>query len=263
MRLRHFLSATLWIFLMVAAIGTAEAQNPFAGTWKLNQEKSQLAGDVMKFGPAQENAMELVAGGMTYSFRTDGNNYAMPTGNIAIWRQTNPDSWTTEYRTRTGKLLSNDSWKLSADGKGLAVISSGVKANGDLYTDKVEYVRTDGPGDSLIGSWKSTEVKLSSPSEFIIQESGLDALLLKIPAMKAFVRVTFDGKEAAVEGPDVPTGLRISLTRTGPYGLQIVQKLNGSKISSAAYTVSTDGKTMTEVGGAPGDPPATLVWDKQ
>ena len=155
----------------------AAAQNPFAGTWKLDQEKSQLAGDTLKFGPAQEDSIELVTGAMTYSFRTDGNNYAMPSGNLAIWRQTAPDSWTTEYRTRTGKLLSNDSWKLSADGKGLSLVSSGAKATGDLYTDTTEYVRTDGSGESLIGSWKSTAVKLSSPNDLVIQESGLDAFL--------------------------------------------------------------------------------------
>jgi hypothetical protein len=262
MRPRHLLSATVWIFLSVAA-ATAAAQNPFAGTWKLNQEKSQMAGDIMKFGPAAQDSIELVTGGMTYSFRTDGNNYAMPSGDLAIWRQTSPDSWTTEYRTRTGKLLSTDSWKLSADGKGLSVISTGAKANGDLYTDTTDYVRTEGSGDSLIGTWKSTAVKLSSPSEFIIQESGLDAFLLKIPALKVSCRATLDGKEAAVEGPDVPTGLRISLTRTGPYGFELVQKLNGKTVSSAAYTVSNDGKTMIEVGGAPGDPPATLIWEKK
>jgi hypothetical protein len=278
MRPRYILSATLWIFLSVAG---AVAQSPFAGTWKLNQEKSQLAGDVMKFGPAAEDSIELTAGGMTYSFRTDGNNYAMPTGNLAIWRQTGPDSWSTEYRTRNGKLLSSDSWKLSADGKGLTVVSSGVKANGDLYTDQTDYVRTAGPEGtgsatgstteapteaspgSLIGSWKSTTVKLGSPSEFVIQEAGLDALMLKIPAMKASCQATLDGKETAVEGPDVPTGLRISLTRTGPYSFQLVQKLNGKTISTSVYTVAGDGKTMTEVGGAPEDPPATLTWEKQ
>ena len=89
-------------------IGTAAAQTPFVGTWKLNQDKSQLAGDTMKFGPAQGDAIELKAGGLTYSFRVDGKNYAMPSGNIAIWRQTSPTSWTTEYRKADGSLLSRD-----------------------------------------------------------------------------------------------------------------------------------------------------------
>ena len=254
--------ATIWLFLSLAATSAAVAQNPFIGTWKINQEKSQLAGDTMKFGPAAGDAIELHAGGITYSFRMDGKPYALPSGDVAIWRETSPDSWTTEYRKIDGKLLSGDNWKLSADGKSLTVTTSGVKANGDLYTNTQVYARTAG-SDGLMGAWKSTSVKLSSPNELTIQESGLDSLILKIAAMKATAVTNLDGKEVPVEGPDIPTGLRLSLTRTGPYKLRIVQKLNGSVVDSAEYTVSADGQTMTEVGGAPGDSPATVVWEKQ
>ena len=97
------------------------------------------------------------------------------------------------------------------------------------------------PGSNgLMGAWKSTDVKLSSPDEFSIEESGLDELVLKVPAMKVTCELTPDGKEVAVEGPDIPSGLRISLTRTGPYTFKLVQKLNGSVISTAVYTVAED-----------------------
>ena len=86
--------------------------------------------------------------------------------------------------------------------------------------------------------------------------------MFKIPALKASCELNFDGKETAVDGPDVPTGLRLSLLRTGPYSFRLVQKLNGSTVSSSVYTVAEDGKTMTEVGGTPGDPPSTVVWEK-
>jgi hypothetical protein len=262
MRPGQFLSATIWLWMVITTAGTAVAQAPFAGIWKLNQDKSQMAGDTMTFGSAQGDAMELKAGGLTYSFRVDGKNYAMPSGNLAIWRQTSPTSWTTEYRKADGKLLSSDSWKLSTDGQKLSVTTSGVKADGDLYTDTSEYVRTAG-SNGLMGGWKSTEVKLSSPDEFSFEELGLDKLVLKVPAMKVTCELTSDGKEVAVEGPDIPSGLRISLTRTGPYTFKLVQKLNGSVISTGVYTVAEDRETMTEVGGAPGDPPATLIWEKQ
>jgi hypothetical protein len=262
MRPGRFLSGTIWLLISIATAGTAAAQTPFAGTWKLDQEKSQLAGDTMTFGPAQGEAIELKAGGVTYSFRVDGKNYAMPSGNVAIWRQTSPTTWTTEYRKTDGKLMSSDSWKLSTDGQKLSVTTSGVKADGDLYTNTAEYVRTAG-SNGLMGAWKSTEVKLSSPDEFSIEEVGLDKLVLKIPAMKVTCEVTSDGKEVAVEGPDIPSGFRLSLIRTGPYTFRLVQKLNGSVVSTSVYTVSEDRSTMTEVGGAPGDPPATMVWEKQ
>jgi hypothetical protein len=262
MRSGRWLLATLWVFVSLAAASTAVAQNPFVGTWKLNQEKSQMAGDLMKFGPAAGDAIELSSGGITYSFRMDGKPYALPSGHVAIWRETTAGSWTTEYRNIDGKLLSSDNWKLSSDGKNLTVTTSGVKANGDLYTDTEDYVRTAGT-DGLMGAWKSTSLKLSSPNELTIQESGLDGLILKIAAIKATAVTNFNGKEVAVDGPDIPTGLRLALTRTGPYKFRLVQKLNGSLIESAEYTVAADGQTMTEVGGAPGDPPATIVWEKQ
>jgi hypothetical protein len=262
MRPGQFLSAAILLLTIMATAGTAAAQTPYVGTWKLNQEKSQLAGDTVKFGPAQGDAIELKAGGLTYSFRVDGKNYAMPSGNLAIWRQTSPTSWTTEHRKADGSLLSRDSWQLSTDGQKLSVTTTGVKADGDLYTNTAEYARTAGP-DGLMGAWKSTDVKLSSPDEFSIEELGLDKLVLKVPAMKVSCELTSDGKEVAVEGPDIPRGLRISLTRTGPYTFKLVQKLNGSVISTAVYTVAEDRETMTEVGGAPGDPPATMVWEKQ
>jgi len=254
--------STIWFLLALVTTATAAAQNPFAGTWQLNQEKSQLAGHTLKFGPAEGDAIQLTASGVSYSFRLDGGNYATPAGNIAIWRQASPDSWTTEYRKTDGKLLSSDSWKLSTDGKTLTDTTSGVKADGDLYTNSAEYTRTDGTS-GLIGSWKSTAVKLSSPNQLIIQEISLDKLLFKIPAIKASCELNFDGKETAVDGPDLPTGLRLSLFRTGPYSFRLVQKLNGSTVSSSVYTVADGAKTMTEVGGAPGDPPATVVWEKQ
>jgi hypothetical protein len=129
MRSGRCLLATVWLFLSLAAAGTAAAQNPFVGTWKINQEKSQLAGDTMKFGPAAGDAIELTAGGITYSFRVDGKPYALPSGNAAIWRENSPDTWTTEYRKTDGKLMSSDNWKLSSDQNNLTVTTSGVKAN--------------------------------------------------------------------------------------------------------------------------------------
>jgi hypothetical protein len=262
MRAVRLLSAIFWLTTALAATATAVAQNPFTGTWKLNQEKSIMAGDRLTFRPAQGQAIEVSGGGITYSFRTDGNNYAMPSGDIAIWRETTPASWTTEYRKSDGKLLSSDSWKLSPDGKTLSLTTSGVKPDGDLYTDSAVYERTAGT-DGLLGTWKSTQVKLSSPDPFTIETLGVDGLVLKVPALKASCEARFDGKDVAVEGPDLPSGLRVSFERTGPYSFRLIHKLNGSTTASSVFTVSEDRQTMTEVGGAPGDPPSTLLWEKQ
>jgi hypothetical protein len=262
MRARPLLFAVLGWFTCIAAVATAAAQNPFVGTWKLNQEKSQMSGDILTFRPAEGQAIEVTSGGVTYSFRLDGKTYGMPSGDVAIWRKINDTGWTTEYRKIDGKLLSIDTWKLSGDDKHLSVTSSGAKADGDLYTNTAQYLRTAG-SSGLIGSWKSTEVKLSAPDDFTIEESGLDKLAVKIAAQKASFVATLDGKEVPVEGPDIPAGLRVSLTRTGPYAFRMVEKLNGDVVWTSQYTVAEDRKTMTEVGNAPGDPPQTMIWEKQ
>lgn len=251
-----------WLLLLMGTGGLAAAQNPFVGTWKLNQQKSQLAGDTMSFGPAQGEAIELNAGGTKYSFRLDGNPYRSADGDTAVWKQVDPTTWTTDYRTAQGKALWTDTWTLSSDGKTLSVVSTGTKPNGQNFTDSAVYTRTAGT-DGLMGSWKSTDVKLSAPNELTIAGNGLSGLSIEIAALKASLRANFDNKDVAPVGPTVPPGLTISLSRTGPASFRMVHKINGTVAYSARYTVSSDGQTMTEIGNAPGDPPQTSVWEKQ
>ena len=41
--------ATAYLVVLLLATGLAAAENPFAGTWKLNPAKSKFTGDTMKF----------------------------------------------------------------------------------------------------------------------------------------------------------------------------------------------------------------------
>jgi hypothetical protein len=263
MRPVRLVSATLFLF---ATAGVALAQSPFAGRWKINPELSQMAGDTVSFGPAAEDSIEYTAGAIKYSFRTDGKNYRMPDGDLAVWRETGDEAWTAEYRNPDGKLLSTDTLKVSEDGSTLTITSSGVRPNGDLYTDTETYERVKsntGGASGLLGKWKGTSVKNSSPSQLVIQDAGLDALIFKIPATRATAKVNLAGGEAPVEGPDIPTGITVSFNRKGPYSFQLVEKLNGTVVHTGDYTVAKDGKSMSETGGAPGDDPTTVVWERQ
>ena len=116
MRSGRWLFATVCLFLFLAAAGTAEAQNPFVGTWKLNQEKSQLAGDIMSWPSGQRRDRADRRGNHLFLPR-GRQTLRVPSGNVAIWRETGPDTWTTEYRKTDGKLMSSDNWKLSTDGR--------------------------------------------------------------------------------------------------------------------------------------------------
>ena len=251
-----------WLLILVGTASFAAAQNPFVGAWKLNQEKSHLAGDRLTFLPAEGQAIELRAGGTKYSFRVDGNTYRMATGDLAAWKQPSPDTWTTVYSKPDGKTLETDTWKLSADGKTLTVVTTGTKPAGEKFTDTAVYTRTAG-ASGLIGSWQSTEVKLSAPDQLVIEANGLSGLSIKIAALKASLVADFDGKDVAPVGPNVPPGLTIALIRIGPSSFRMVQKINGSVVYSSRYVVSADSQTMTETGNSPGDPSNTSLWERQ
>lgn len=251
--------------MLLGMASFAAAQNPFVGVWKLNQEKSHLAGDTMTFGPAAGDAIELKAGGTAYSFRIDGKAYRMAAGDLATWKQVDPSSWTTEYLKPDGKPLAIDTidtLKLLDGGNTLTVVTTGTRPDGENFTDSSTYTRTAGT-TGLIGSWKSTTVQLSSPGELTIAAYGLSGLSIKIASLQASLLANFDGKAVAPVGPDIPPGLTIALLRIGPASFRMVQEVNGAAIYSSRYTVSDDGKTMTEDGNSPGDSSQTSLWEKQ
>jgi hypothetical protein len=258
----NFRRLLIWPLMLFGMASFAAAQNPFVGVWKLDQEKSHLAGDTMKFGPAKGEAIELNAGGTAYSFRIDGKVYRMAAGDLAIWKQVDPSTWTTEYLKPDGKPLAMDTLKLLDGGDALTVVTTGTRPDGENFTDSSTYTRTAGTS-GLIGSWKSTRVQLSSPGELTVAAYGLSGLSIKIASLKASLLANFDGKAVAPVGPDIPPGLTIALTRTGPASFRMVQEVNGAAIYSSHYIVSDDGKTMTQAGNSPGDSPQTSLWEKQ
>lgn len=251
-----------WLLLLFGAASVATAQNPFAGTWKLNPAKSHLAGATIKFGPAEDNAIELTADGASYSFRIDGKEYRMTSGDVVLWKQVDDAAWTATYLKPDGTPLSTDTWTLSPDGQSLTVVNAGTRPDGQGYSNTTSYVRTAGT-TGLMGSWKSTQVKLSAGEELVIAEYGLGGLSIKIPSMKASVLAAFGGRDVAPAGPDVPPALTVALERAGPSSFRLIERLSGVVTYSAVYTVSADGKTMTAVGNARGEPSQTAVWEKQ
>jgi hypothetical protein len=250
------------LLVLVGAASAAVAQNPFVGKWRLNQAESNLSGRTLKFGPAASESIELAANGTKYSFRPDGNNYRMASGELAVWTQVDPSTWKTDYKMPDGKDLSSDLWELSPDGQTLTVTSTGIKPDKSPYTNTAIYARTAGTS-GLLGAWKSTAVKLSEPDDLSIEAYGLGGLVIKIPSLQWTCLATFDGKDAVPTGPTVPPGFTVVLVRTGPSSFRLAKKISGEAYSSSLYTVSQDGKSMTQVGNALGDPQQTLLWEKQ
>ncbi len=252
------------IALLSAAvsIGNAAGDSPFTGTWKMNQEKSKLAGHTMSFASAGAGGLRYTDSTQSYTFTTDGKKATTPMGSTVAWKQSGDKTWE-NTSTRNGMLMVTNTWKLSDNEKTLTVDSKGTKPNGENFSDTAVYSRTAG-AKGITGSWVNKEIKLSAPNTLDLKPNGDDGLMLELSEMKATVGTKFDGKDYPAKGPTVPEGITLALTKTGPRSFKMVEKMRGKIIFLGQYEVSADGKTMTEKDtDAMGKEPSTIMWEKK
>lgn len=242
------------------ACSAAWADSPFDGTWQLNTTKSQLAGDTMSFEDAGGGTLKYTDSEQSYSFKPDGSSFTAPTGIERTFQKTGEGY--TATRKKNGLLISTSTWKLSGDGNTLVVESKGTKPNGDTFDNVTTYVRT-ASGTGLVGGWKSTKVKLSSPNSLTVQSNG-DEVALAISAVKATCHARWDGKDYPATGPTVPDGITLAVSKSGPDGFKLVEKSQGKVIAIIHYHLAADGKSMTAKGtNGEGKEPFTEVYEKQ
>ena len=255
------LSKAICLTVVIGAASLAfAADTPFAGTWKLNLDKSKLVGDTVKFTSAGE-MMRITGGGESYEFKTDGSENKTRFG-TAAWKKIDDKNWE-ETDKVNGRLDSKTTWTLADDGKTLTARSTGDKPGGGSFDDTSIYVRTAGT-QGLAGTWKDKEYKGSSPSLLVMSdiENGLS---VEEPDFKLKATGKFDGKPGKVEGPTIPQGASFSLTKTGARSFKMTRTQSGKPLDMSTWTVSEDGKSMTVVSRTAGttDPPTTEVFEKQ
>ncbi len=239
----------------------AFAQSPFDGTWKLNAAKSNLAGDTMTIEDAGNGALKYTDSDQTYTFKPDGSSITTPMGQDRSFVKGADGSYTSTVKLH-GTLLRTNTWKVAADGNTLTIESKGTKPNGDAFDDFTTYTRT-APGEGIVGGWKSTQVKLSSPNSISIKTDG-DDVTLTISAIKASCQARWDGKDHGCSGPTLVDGLTVALTKTGPTTFKLVEKKKDKMLSILRYRVAKDGQALYMKGtNGEGKEPFTEVWDKQ
>jgi hypothetical protein len=244
--------------LCISAIALADS--PFDGTWQLNPAKSQLAGDTMTFEDAGNGTLKYTDSEQSYSFTPDGRTFTTPVGQERSFKRNADGSYTSTTKNH-GLLWRTTTWKLSADGNTLMVTSKGTKPNGDAFRDSERYVRTS-PGTGLVGGWKGTVVKESSPNALTFQTNG-DEVTLTVSAVKVTWHGKFDGKDYPATGPTLPDELTVAMTKTGPNSLRLVQKIKGKTIEIGRLRIASDGKTLTEKGtNGEGKEPFTALYEK-
>ena len=257
-----FRIATGCLLIVVGTCTLASAQNPFVGTWKLNQAKSHLTGDTVTYSTSADGAMKETTAFGSYTFKTDGQPYATPFDSTVTWKQTGPSTWGTEDRHQD-ILLSTDIIQVSEDGKTMTVISSGTNPDGTDFHDTEVYTRTAGTS-GLMGTWRSEKIKSSTSPAIEFAANGPDGIAWILPEIKAKLDLTFDGKDVAPVGPTVPAGLTIAATKNSPRSFSFVEKMNGKPLAKGSMSVAHDGKTLTDTSSAMNEKnQRTAVYDKE
>lgn len=259
MKTRFWISAVVCLGAG-AALGAAE--NPFAGTWKLNPEKSKFTGNTISYENLPSGEWKSTAAGMSYTFKMDGKEHQGLFNRKVTWKPVGDRTW--ESTVKAGdRTLVMQRYEISPDNSRMTVTSHGTTPSGEKFRDVSAYSRQSGSA-GLAGKWKSQKVEISSPTVLEIKPHGSNGISMLIPAYKASVDLSFDGKETKAAGPTVPTGLTFSAKKLDERAFEFVEKHDGKPIYTMVFKVSPDGKTITETGKPVGaDEPFVAVYDRQ
>jgi hypothetical protein len=258
MRSHRLLSIGL---LLVAVTGVSAADPPYVGKWKMNPAKSDFGETTITYTQLPTGEMQAAMAGESYKFKTDGKDYPAIFGSTAAWKSLSPTSWETTWKMN-GKVMTTDTLTLSPDGKTLTVNSKGKKPNGEMLDDTMVSERVSG-GPGLAGKWKAKNLKSAAPSVLEITPSGADGLVFKIVDMDLTCTGKFDGQDHPCTGPTIGQGWTSSFAKQGANGLAMNVKNNGKSTFTLSYSVSADGKTLTENGTSKANEKTKVVYDKQ
>ena len=129
--------------------------------------------------------------------------------------------------------------------------TKGTKPNGKPFDTTTVFERVSG-GPGLAGKWRTKNARSNSPNIMEVAASGADGLLIKFPDMHTAIDAQFDRKEYPVTGPAVPANFAMTIQRAGSNGFEMTETQNGKVFYKYSCSVSSDSKTLTEIGGALG-----------
>lgn len=248
--------------LMCLIAGTLYAgDDPFCGKWKLNQEKSKIAGEQMKIQDVGNNKYKFTEGNMSNTIAIDGTDQPVHFGRTISIAKEGPNTWKMVIK-KDGKVLTSMTHVLSDDGSIQTINGTTIKPDGTTSDYKVVMKRV-GAGSGFAGTWESTDVKINSPDQWEIEPYGANGLTFNTPAYRDTLSMNFDGKDYTETGPNVPAGSTSSGKRMDANTLEITDKIKGEVMDHTQYEVSPDRKTLTVTIHESGQPNAVvIVYDK-
>jgi|HubBroStandDraft_1064217.scaffolds.fasta_scaffold200410_1 hypothetical protein len=243
---------------------TALAATPFDGTWKANLDSLQFSG--------KPNVEEIKDGMYTcsscvpsFTVKADGTDQPTPVHNLRDHIAVKVVSPTTvEYtEKKDGKITSVSRNTVSADGNKLTGVFTNYSTDKPVkgkFTEKRVGPAAAG-AHAVSGAWMQESVpEISEAARIVVLQSTDNGL--KMTSNGQVTDAKFDGKEYATQNDRDHT--LVTLKKLSDRQLEERDKREGEIFDIVTWTVSADGKTMTNVDEDPRHgTKSSITYDKQ
>lgn len=256
------------------AQGTAVANTDlraFVGTWQEAQAKSHpfiASALTYTFAADSDGFLTIVRGGVQLRdrVRLDGTDYPTPgvEGRTVSWTKVSDALYESTIK-RNGTLLGTARWVVSDDGEHLRQETTPVRANGENDINIIEYVRTSGAGNSLLGEWKPVATRSAVPDLFVVTLVG-DELSVFYPKYGlTLYTMRLDGKQHPLPPPNAGPRMATAAEALGPRTLRRTTFQAEKPLLATVMSVAADGRTMTVTTQRPGsaDEPSLFVYERK
>lgn len=243
----------------------------FVGTWKENQSKTRSfisSALTYEFTSEADGFITIVRGGVQLRdrVRMDGNEYPTPgvEGRTVSWMKANAVLYNATVK-RDGVLVATARWILSEEGNHLRQETTPVRANGDKDINIIEYVRTSGNGETLLGEWTPVSTRSAVPDSFVITLVGDDLSVFYPKYGSTLYTMRLDGKQYPLSGPNALPGMTTAAQALAVRSLRRTTFRAETPTLEIVMTVLADGKAMTVTTHAPdrSDEPSVFVYERQ
>lgn len=223
------------------AAATAVGQSPsFAGTWKLNLAKSQLGGMVYSISKTPAGMIHYSGGGFDADFDLTGKEHVMPSGVAIIGKEVSPTSWELTFRMNA-KTVQISRFNLA--GNSINTVTDVIGADGKTTQQKTVDTRVSG-GPGFSGKWKAGDVA-GATTTLKITLDGANGIEMTFPEAQTTVKGSFDGKDYPLMQASRALKFTNAFAKVGKT-IKVTGKLDGKLFTEEIYTLSADGKTLTD-----------------
>ena len=235
---------------VLSALSAFSADNPFAGTWKLDPAKSSSSGSTITYSKAENGAYHFSDGnGPGFDIGFEGKEYPVEGGATISQTMAGDNGWDSIWKMN-GKVTSKDHGQISPDNKILTITMNRIRPDGSTATSVSTLTRVSGTAGP-VGSWKLIKFE-EAPYTVIVSSPSEGVLRWEFPEFKQIMEGKLNGSDLPVTGPEASPGQTEALTVLSPTKISYTDKVGGKPIQMGVRSISSDGQTLTDESWPPG-----------